>query len=88
MGQRFVSLDRLSQAADILRNDPAGKALLPKIREHAITAMTLADLRTVWRLASHWYDGRLDPGYVRRDPEQAVEYLRGVGLIDPFWGTA
>jgi Alkylmercury lyase len=44
------------------------------------------DLPTLWRLASHWYDGRLSPGYVRRDPESAKEYLRSVGLSGPFWG--
>src|SRR5262249_5484904 len=35
--------------ARVLRGEPEGKALLPKIREDAITAMTLTDLRTVWR---------------------------------------
>ena len=44
------------------------------------------DLATLWRLAAHWYDGRLEPGYARRDPAQAAEYLRGVGLSGPFWG--
>ena len=46
------------------------------------------DLEALWRLASQWYAGRLDPGDVRREPDAAVEYLRGVGLVDPFWGTA
>jgi hypothetical protein len=44
------------------------------------------DLTTLWNLAAHWYDGRLDRGYVRREPAQAAEYLRGVGLTGPFWG--
>jgi hypothetical protein len=44
------------------------------------------DVGTLWRLASHWYDGRLDRGYVRREPEAAKEYLRGVGLSGTFWG--
>jgi Alkylmercury lyase len=44
------------------------------------------DLRTLWRFASHWYDGRLDRGYVRREPEAAKEYLLSVGLSGPFWG--
>lgn len=44
------------------------------------------DLATLWRLASHWYDGRLDPGYTRRDPGTADDYLRDVGLTGPFWG--
>ena len=44
------------------------------------------DLGTLWRLAAHWYDGRLDRGYVRREPSQAAEYLRGFGLSGSFWG--
>jgi hypothetical protein len=44
------------------------------------------DLHTLWRFASHWYDGRLDRGYVRREPEAAKEYLRSVGFSGPFWG--
>jgi hypothetical protein len=44
------------------------------------------DLATLWRLAAHWYDGRLDRGYVRRDPATAADYLRGVGLSGAFWG--
>ena len=43
-------------------------------------------LGTLWRFAAHWYDGRLDRGYVRREPAAAAEYLRGVGLSGPFWG--
>jgi hypothetical protein len=46
--------------------------------------MTLA---TLWRLASRWYEGRLDRGYERRHPATAHDYLRSVGLIGPFWGT-
>lgn len=46
----------------------------------------LMDLPTLWRLASGWYAGRLDRGYVRREPSAAAEYLRGVGLSDAFWG--
>lgn len=44
------------------------------------------DLPTLWRLAEHWYDGRLDRGYRRREPEEAAEYFRSVGLSGPFWG--
>jgi alkylmercury lyase-like protein len=44
------------------------------------------DLATLWRLASHWYDGRLERGYARREPAAAKEYLRAVGLAGPFWG--
>lgn len=45
------------------------------------------DLPTLWGLASHWYEGRLEAGYVRREPAAAADYLRSVGLIGPFWGT-
>jgi Alkylmercury lyase len=44
------------------------------------------DLGTLWRLAAHWYDGRLERGYTRREPSQAAAYLRAAGLTGPFWG--
>ena len=44
------------------------------------------DLGTLWRLAAHWYDGRMDRGYTRREPSRAAAYLRGVGLAGSFWG--
>lgn len=44
------------------------------------------DLPTLWRLARHWYAGRLERDYTRREPAQAREYLREVGLRGPFWG--
>jgi hypothetical protein len=44
------------------------------------------DLATLWRLASRWYEGRLDEGYERREPALAREYFREVGLAGPFWG--
>ena len=44
------------------------------------------DLPTLWRLASGWYAGRLERGYVRREPSDAAEYLRSVGLSGAFWG--
>ena len=44
------------------------------------------DLATVWRLAGGWYAGRLDRGYVRREPSAARAYLRGAGLSGSFWG--
>lgn len=44
------------------------------------------DLSTLWRFASDWYTGRLDPGYQRREPSQAADYMRSAGLEGPFWG--
>jgi hypothetical protein len=49
---------------------------------------SLMDLRTLWRLASGWYAGRLERGYVRREPSAAADYLRSVGLSGAFWGLA
>ncbi len=44
------------------------------------------DLGTLWRLAAHWYEGRLDSPYRRREPDQAHAYFAGVGLRGAFWG--
>ena len=44
------------------------------------------DLATLWRLASRWYEGRLEPGYTRREPSAAAAYFQSVGLRGPFWG--
>jgi hypothetical protein len=44
------------------------------------------DLVTLWRLAAQWYEGRLDHGYVRREPAAAADYFRSVGLTGAFWG--
>ena len=45
IGQRFDSLDRLDRAAQVLGADPEGRKRLPEIRNHAIAAMGLTDLR-------------------------------------------
>ena len=47
---------------------------------------SVQDLRTLWRLAAGWYAGRLERGYVRREPSAAADYLRSVGLSGTFWG--
>jgi hypothetical protein len=44
------------------------------------------DLATLWRLASHWYDGRLERGYQQRDPVASAAYFHDVGLSGAFWG--
>jgi hypothetical protein len=43
-------------------------------------------LETLWRLSAHWYEGRLDTPYTRREPSAAAEYFRRVGLHGSFWG--
>ena len=45
------------------------------------------DIPTLWHLASHWYEGRLDRGYRRREPAAAATYFASVGLTGPFWDT-
>ena len=45
IGQRFDSLDRVGKAAQVLGADPEGRKRLPEIRNHAIAALGLTDLR-------------------------------------------
>jgi serine/threonine protein kinase/WD40 repeat protein/tetratricopeptide (TPR) repeat protein len=45
IGQRFDSLDRLARAAKVLGADPEGRKRLPEIRNQAIAALGLTDLR-------------------------------------------
>jgi len=45
IGQRFDSLDRLGKAAQVLGTDPEARKRLPEIRNHAIAALGLTDLR-------------------------------------------
>jgi serine/threonine protein kinase/WD40 repeat protein/tetratricopeptide (TPR) repeat protein len=48
IGQRFESLNRLRRAAGILGTDPEGRKQLPEIRNQAIAALGLTDLRVSW----------------------------------------
>lgn len=45
------------------------------------------DLATLWRLASRWYEGRLDSPYERRDPATAVAFFAEVGLPHAFYAS-
>ncbi|KAI1721078.1 alkylmercury lyase domain-containing protein [Ditylenchus destructor] len=45
------------------------------------------NLTTLWNLAKNWYSGRLGTPYKRREPSQAAEYFKSVGLKGPFWGS-
>jgi hypothetical protein len=45
------------------------------------------DLGTLWRLAAHWYDGRLEPGYIRREPSQAASVPAQRRPVRPVLGT-
>ena len=49
IGQRFDSLDRLAEAARVLGADHEGRDRLPEIRQHAISALGLTDMRILWR---------------------------------------
>ena len=44
------------------------------------------DLATLWHFSADWYTGRLEPGYVRREPSDAKAYFQSVGLQGTFWG--
>jgi hypothetical protein len=54
---------------------------------HAADNGARFDIPTLWKLAQHWYAGRLDRGYRRRDPASASSYFAKVGLTGPFWAT-
>ncbi|MGV9851527.1 organomercurial lyase [Streptomyces sp. NPDC003442] len=56
------------------------------LRETGQARGYVMDLATLWRFASAWYSGRLEPGYTRRDPAAASAYFAEVGLHGPFWG--
>lgn len=56
------------------------------LAEHGHAEGHRFDLETLWRFAAHWYDGRLEPGYRRREPAEAADYLGSVGLHGAFWG--
>lgn len=43
------------------------------------------DFETMWALARPWYEGRLDPGYRGRTPDQAQAIVDTVGLSGDFW---
>ena len=56
------------------------------LNESAHQRGSVLDLQTLWRLAAGWYAGRLERGYVRREPSAAADYLRSAGLSGTFWG--
>ena len=53
IGQRFKSLDRLGQAAQILGADPEGRKRLPEIRNQAIAALVSSDTKPA-RNSERW----------------------------------
>jgi hypothetical protein len=67
----------------IFCSDDCVTAWLDRTRQPRGYVMSLEQL---WRLAEHWYDGRLSSPYERREPSQAADYFRAVGLRGPFWG--
>lgn len=42
-------------------------------------------LEQLWRLATLWYDDRLDSNWRRRSPEERQELLGRIGLTGEFW---
>lgn len=44
------------------------------------------DLTTLWHFAAGWYTGRLERDYRRKEPAEAADYFRSVGLSGAFWG--
>ena len=46
------------------------------------------DLDRLWRLASTWYDDRLDHDWQRRSVPQRQALMHGAGLTGDFWSFA
>jgi hypothetical protein len=38
-----------------------------------------------WRLATAWFDDRLDPSWRRRTADETNALFTSLGLTDPFW---
>jgi hypothetical protein len=72
--------ERLRQSAAFLLD----RLRAPVARAHWQFARSVLDFGALWRLARHWYDGRLEPGFVRREPSQARANFRDVGLRGSF----
>ena len=78
VGQRFRSLELLDQAARELRAHPEGRSHLPEIRGHAITALSLTDLRPLWE--------RPLGAVINRETPQCDYQLERYAFVD-FQGT-
>ena len=50
---------------------------------HARGALTTT--QQIWRLADEWYRDRADPGWRRRNAEEAEAVFESVGLTGDFW---
>lgn len=64
-----------------------GKCVEEWLARTGSTRGYVLSLATLWNLAAHWYDGRLDTPYERREPAHAAAYFRSVGLDGPFWSN-
>jgi hypothetical protein len=42
-------------------------------------------IETQWALANVWFEGRDQPGWNKRTPEEATAVLESVGLGGDFW---
>jgi Alkylmercury lyase len=65
-----------------------GKCLDAWLDLHGQTRGFTFDIEALWNLSAEWYAGRLERGYRRREPSEAADYFRGVGLVGTFWGNA
>ena len=93
IGQRFDSLDRLGQAAQLLRGDTDGRKRLPEIRNKAIAAMGLIDLRVRRERDCGGLGGTVSAAleqYAVRDRSGAfvVRSLENNGEVSRVWAPA
>jgi hypothetical protein len=54
-------------------------------RERGIARGAVFTAEQAWALARGWYEGRLDPAWRRRTPEEAERIFASAGLTGPFW---
>ncbi|GII81895.1 membrane protein [Sphaerisporangium rufum] len=54
-------------------------------RSSGLPIGTTFGIDVLWRLASRWYEGRLDSPYVRREPAEARRHFAEAGLPPGYW---
>ena len=70
-----------------LQLQPAHELQVDRIREPREQRRPMARQPRMHDELVLWYAGRVERGYVRRDPSAAADHLRNAGLSGAFWGV-
>lgn len=54
-------------------------------REHDLPGAEMMSLDQAWRLASAWYERKLDPDWRRHTLEETEALFGEIGLVGEFW---